>query len=121
MTKRERAIVMAYTGTVMLAGDDLGEFYSYIAELIGRPVWTHELADPDMVEKIKQLASPAFIDLCRDQTQGEDLVAVVRCKDCENGHRDGHGFCECFYNVFEDRLYLEYFFCGHGKRREAKT
>lgn len=71
MTKRERAIVMAYTGTVMLAGDDLGEFYSYIAELIGRPVWTHELADPALWERIKQLAKPAFLELCREEAGTE--------------------------------------------------
>lgn len=32
MTIRECAVVMAYTGVTMLAGDNLGEFYRYANE-----------------------------------------------------------------------------------------
>jgi hypothetical protein len=44
MTDRERAIVMAYTGYVMLVGNKLCEFYKYLEEILGRPIMTHELA-----------------------------------------------------------------------------
>ena len=66
MTKQECAIVMAYTGKCMLAGDDLGIYYKYIAELLCGPVYTHELADIEVVEEIKEKAKPDFIKLCRE-------------------------------------------------------
>ena len=61
MTDRERAIVMAYTGVVMLAGDKLGIYYDYVSEKIGRPVFTHELAHQDT---IRDLAREDFLGLC---------------------------------------------------------
>lgn len=64
MTDREKAIVMAYTGYCMLAGDKLKVFYEYVGELLGRPVYTHEFADPDIQEK----ASDDFYKLCRETT-----------------------------------------------------
>ena len=62
MTQREKAIVMAYTGTVMLSGDGLYEFYAYIAEKLGRPVYTHELLS--LFEEIKDASKDDFIALC---------------------------------------------------------
>ena len=61
MTDRERAIVMAYTGTVMLCGDKLHIFYEYVSEKLGRPVWTHELCQGDT---IKELSKEDFFSLC---------------------------------------------------------
>ena len=40
MTKRESAIVSAYTGYFI---GELVELYKYLSELIGRPVYTHEI------------------------------------------------------------------------------
>ncbi len=62
MTDRERAIVMAYTGVVMLCGDKLDVFYDYVSEKIGRPIWTHELIDQE--ETIKELSKDDFCSLC---------------------------------------------------------
>ena len=49
MTKHECAIVMAHTGICMLTGDDFGIYHEYIEKIMGRPVWTHELAIQKMV------------------------------------------------------------------------
>ena len=62
MTDRERAIVMAYTGIVMLCGDKLNVFYDYVSEKIGRPIWTHEIIDQE--ETIKELSKDDFYSLC---------------------------------------------------------
>lgn len=70
MTDREKAIVMAYTGYCMLAGDKLKVFYEYVGELLGRPVYTHEFADPDIQEK----ASNDFYKLCRETTPEETIT-----------------------------------------------
>ena len=69
MTDREKAIVMAYTGTAMLAGDNLGIFYEYLREILGRPVYTHELADPNMQALIEEKSKPDFLELCRKKEE----------------------------------------------------
>ncbi len=56
MTKREAAVVMAFTGVALLVGDDFSYFHQYVEELMGRPVWTHEL--PALEDEIKRLADP---------------------------------------------------------------
>lgn len=77
MTKRECAVIMTYTGAVMLTGDDLQYFYEYIAELMGRPVFTHELAA--LADDLKEKAKPDFIRLCREAVQDESFhcIAVI--------------------------------------------
>jgi len=62
MTDRERAIVMAYTGVVMLRGDKLHIFYEYVSEKLGVPVWTHELCQ--QADTIKELSKEDFFSLC---------------------------------------------------------
>lgn len=62
MTDRERAIVMAYTGVVMLCGDKLHVFYEYVSEKLGRPIWTHEFIS--QADTIKELSKEDFFGLC---------------------------------------------------------
>ena len=71
MTKEECAIVMAYTGTVMLTGDNLGIYYKYLEEILGRPVWTHELADKAVQKEIKEKSYNDFIRLCKEAQKNE--------------------------------------------------
>lgn len=61
MTKEERIIVSAYTGFLMCDFDDM---HKYIEEKLGRPVWTHELADPKVLEEIREKIKPEFLALC---------------------------------------------------------
>ncbi|MBV1952677.1 MAG: hypothetical protein KUG64_10855 [Cycloclasticus sp.] len=58
MNKREGAIVGAFTG--ILCGD-FSDLHEYIEELLGRPVFTHELGNKDLTEEIKVLAKPDFV------------------------------------------------------------
>ena len=66
MSDREKAIVEAYTGFVMLTGDKIGIFYKYVEEKIGHPIMTHELASKEMQEVIKNAAKDDFIKLCEN-------------------------------------------------------
>lgn len=60
MTKREAAIVGAYTGILLGKFDDLHE---YIEQIMERPVFSHELADKQTFEQIKAKAKPDFISI----------------------------------------------------------
>lgn len=68
MTKHECAIVMAHTGICMLTGDDFGIYHEYIEKIMGRPVWTHELAIPEIAEEITQKSLNDFLELCKNAT-----------------------------------------------------
>ena len=58
MTKREAAIVSAYTGK-MLGG--FSDMHEYVTELLDREVWTHELADQMIVKEIRDKSLADFI------------------------------------------------------------
>ena len=66
MTDREKAIIMAYTGACMLQEDKFNIFHKYVEEVIGRPVYTHELGE--LQEKIKEASKEDFIKLCKKDT-----------------------------------------------------
>lgn len=71
MTKKECAVVMAYTGVCMLKGDDLKIFYDYVSELLGgKPIWTHEL--PALAAGIKEASWNDFLNLCSTATEDSE-------------------------------------------------
>ena len=60
MTKQERVIVSAYTGFLMC---NFGDMHEYIEKIMGRPVWTHELASETLWAQIKDKAKPDFLKI----------------------------------------------------------
>lgn len=68
MTKRECAIVMAFTGVVMLKSKDMDIFYQYLSEKMGRPIYSHEI--PIIADEIKESAREDFTNLCRNAKNG---------------------------------------------------
>ena len=69
MTDREKAIVMAYTGVTMLKDDKLQIFHKYVEEIMGRPIWTHEMVQ--LADKIKEKSKADFMALCADENSNE--------------------------------------------------
>jgi hypothetical protein len=63
MTKEEKLIVSAYTGILMTDFDSLHEF---IEKKLGRPVWTHELADKLVWNELKETLKEDFLKLCAE-------------------------------------------------------
>lgn len=67
MTKRELAIIMAYTDVTTLTGDDLKYFYEYVSEVAGRAVYTYEMTE--IIDKYKEtLIRSDFVKLCENAT-----------------------------------------------------
>ena len=69
MTDREKAIVMAYTGRCMLTGDKFQIYHKYVEDILGRPVWTHEIGS--LADEIKEKSKADFIALCADEDDSE--------------------------------------------------
>ena len=63
MTKREAAIVSAYTGIMM---GEFCEMHKFVEELVGREVGTIRFLDPEFCEVVKKLSRPYFIELCEN-------------------------------------------------------
>ena len=70
MTDREKAIVTAYTGVCMLAGNKFQIFHKYIEDLMERPVFTHEIAL--LADTIKEKSKADFIALCREESEDKE-------------------------------------------------
>lgn len=68
MTKHECAIVMAHTGICMLTEKDFQIFHEYVEQIMGRPVFTHEMGIPGIADEIKEKSLNDFLDLCRNAT-----------------------------------------------------
>ncbi len=60
MTLHEKVVLSAYTGILMC---DMSEVHQYIEKLLGRPVWTHELASEALWEQIKGKVKPDFLKI----------------------------------------------------------
>lgn len=68
MTSREAAVMGAFTGVL------IGEFstlHAYVEEKLDHPVWTHEFANKEMTEKIKQASREDFLEICKNITKEE--------------------------------------------------
>lgn len=83
MTKQECAIVTAYTEYSMLRGDDLKYLYRYLSEIIGRPVYSHEI--PAVCEQFRDRIKADFIALCRNASDDiEPEVPAIKADSVRN-------------------------------------
>ena len=58
MTKRDLIIISAYTGYKLLPSGEFGLIAEASAEAIGRPIMTHEFADPNIQKAIREKLKP---------------------------------------------------------------
>ena len=81
MTDKEKAVIMAHTGICMLTGEKFSIYHKYIEELMGRPVFTHELANAKTVNQIKEKSKEDFLKLCKDEFVPESCEDYISRKD----------------------------------------
>lgn len=60
ITKREAAIISAYTGILI---GEFSEMHKYVEIIMDRPVFTHEFAIKEFSDDIKQQSHSDFINL----------------------------------------------------------
>lgn len=60
MTKQEAAIVSAYTGYLIGSFSDM---HAYIEKIMRRPVFTHEMGDPDTRGAIRAASFGDFTNI----------------------------------------------------------
>lgn len=94
MTKKECAIVMAYTGFTMLSGEDFRIFHRYIEDILGRPVYTHELASNSVINEIKEKSRYDFLKLCES----------VKFADFDDRSKIGRSQLVALFDRFQKRV-----------------
>lgn len=111
MTDREKAIVMAHTGICMLTGEKFGVFHAYIEDIMGRPVYTHELAIQSISDEIKEKSRDDFIKLCReeqektghwmiDEDSTDRFFATYECSCCKRAIIVPHDAMKAVYKDY---------------------
>jgi len=63
-TREQAAIIGAYTG--FLAGP-FEDMHAYAEKKLGRPVWTHEFANRDVVKGLREVSREDFVALCAER------------------------------------------------------
>lgn len=63
LTKEQAIVITSFTGVA--AVESFADFHSDLERRIGRPVWTHEMANEEFSEKIKELYREDFINMCQ--------------------------------------------------------
>lgn len=58
MTKREAAIVAAYTGYLIGAFSDM---HAYAEQVMGEPIWTHQFGSKAFAEELRAKVKPDFV------------------------------------------------------------
>ena len=71
MTNKEKLIVSAYTGILMVEWEELHRF---VEKLLGRPVYAHEFDDEAVIEEILAKVKDDFMKLCEE----DDEVCLER-------------------------------------------
>ena len=90
MTEQEKIIVSAYTGYLLC---DFSKVHEYIEKKMGRPVWTHEMADKEIQDQIRDKCRADFLELAKSDTLLTDeeqrifLKAIEREREyCKKVH-----------------------------------
>ena len=58
LTKEQALVVTGYTGVTALP---FGDFHGDVEQRLGHPVWTHQFADPEFMEKVKAAYREDFL------------------------------------------------------------
>jgi len=124
MTLRECAIIEAYTGICMCAGERRKEFYKYAAEIMGRPVYTHEFADKKIQNEITEKSKPDFIKLCKEAINDKGYYYVRGyCNNWDvyfNPAQDYGKMTEAeFLEDLEKHILIQTFYCEDIAKRTA--
>ena len=75
MTKREAAIVSAYTGYLI---GEFSDFQAYAKEIMGRPIFTHEL--PKIVDELKEKSKKDFMSIRIENEDKKKEEINIGCK-----------------------------------------
>ena len=63
LTKEQAAVIGVYTK--ILCGP-FPDVHKLAEDLLGRPIFTHEFASPEIWEELREKVKPQFIEICHE-------------------------------------------------------
>ena len=72
MTDREKTVVTAHTGVVMLPEDKLHLFFDYLEEIMGKRISIYDLQFKEISDQIKERSKPEFLEICNREEESND-------------------------------------------------
>ena len=64
LTREQAAIIGAFTGFSCGPFDDI---HQKIEQLLGRPVFTHEMANSELWKEVKTKVEPEYLSICAEE------------------------------------------------------
>lgn len=84
MTREEGIILSAYTGYLLV--DNFGDVHAFIEKILGRPVWSHELARKELQNEVREKCKhllpvvkeePRWIPVTERLPENDNYVLVI--------------------------------------------
>lgn len=75
LTREQAAIIGAFTG---IAAGPFSDIHGYAERVLGHPIWTHQFADSELMEALKEAARDDFIAIT---AQDDEPAARVQLPD----------------------------------------
>lgn len=63
LSKYQGIVITGYTGIMVV---DFSSFHADVESRMGRPVWTHEFANKEFFDEVKELYAEEFRAICAD-------------------------------------------------------
>ena len=113
MTKQEKIIVSAYTGMLMC---DFGSVHKYIEKKLGRPVYTHELANKNIQKEIEEKSKEDFLKICKQEEPERMKGKWIRITQGATLEKYMCPFCHRTIETYgvEELLKIRYPYCHCG-------
>lgn len=64
LTREQAAIIGAFTG---FSCGPFGDVHQKIEQLLGRPVFTHEMANAELWQQVKTKVEPEYLSICAQE------------------------------------------------------
>ena len=64
MTKQEAVLISAYTGVLLTK--NFSDVHEFCEELLGRPIFTHEFANPNVQREISEKCKPMILEMVEE-------------------------------------------------------
>lgn len=61
LTEQQAIIIMGFTGISTI---NFGKFHEDVEKRLGRPVWTHEFANKEVTQEVKEAYREDFLAIC---------------------------------------------------------
>ena len=72
MTDREKTVVTAHTGVVMLPEGKLHLFFDYLEEIMGKRISIYDLQFKEISDQIKERSKAEFLEICNREEESND-------------------------------------------------